>query len=541
MEEREPAHALVDRRVAVQAVEHEGRGVRGEVAVGDHHALGARGAPARELQEGEVPGRGHVRTRPCRRPRAKKLVDGHDRAEGVSTPRPRGLHVLPRARRRQQHRGARGAGHVRHGVVVAADVLERQLRVDGHGHDAREERAEEREDELLPLRDDHRQPVSLAQAPAAKCRPAPARPRPRWRQTTRASPCRRSGRRRSRGRRRPPASGRRRRGWGRRAWNLPRPRRGSRGLPLCKGGIEQGGGETGSSELGEGPASQGLLAESVEAPAQTHCSRLTSCSIFSLDPVPDQGVRSGVCQRSRIRGGGSLLVRPGPRYIPAGVPVLSRVFVTGVGVVSSLGLGRAAFFGPLSERQERDHPVGSFDASGLRAGPRRRGEGLRPARPPPDGRAAEDGAMLRDGRGRGPGVPSATRASATTPLAGPRCLKPWFSGRRWGRRSSRRTSRRRGSSAAPTPCPPPSSRGSARRSCPSMLRGAWGRAGWCSALPRRVRRRQLRHRLRLGPHPRGGGRTSVVTGAAELVQGSCSSAASCASPPWRRSAASPST
>jgi 3-oxoacyl-[acyl-carrier-protein] synthase II len=45
--------------------------------------------------------------------------------------------------------------------------------------------------------------------------------------------------------------------------------------------------------------------------------------------------------------------------------VLSRVFVTGVGVVSSIGLGRAAFFQALREGKSGISRVGSFDASAL--------------------------------------------------------------------------------------------------------------------------------------------------------------------------------
>ncbi|HEY6463594.1 MAG TPA: beta-ketoacyl synthase N-terminal-like domain-containing protein, partial [Polyangiaceae bacterium] len=43
----------------------------------------------------------------------------------------------------------------------------------------------------------------------------------------------------------------------------------------------------------------------------------------------------------------------------------SRVFVTGVGVVSSLGLGRAAFFEALKAGRSGISPVRSFDATPL--------------------------------------------------------------------------------------------------------------------------------------------------------------------------------
>jgi 3-oxoacyl-[acyl-carrier-protein] synthase II len=45
--------------------------------------------------------------------------------------------------------------------------------------------------------------------------------------------------------------------------------------------------------------------------------------------------------------------------------VSSRVFVTGVGVVSSIGLGKDAFYRALSEGRSGISPVTSFDASGL--------------------------------------------------------------------------------------------------------------------------------------------------------------------------------
>jgi 3-oxoacyl-[acyl-carrier-protein] synthase II len=48
--------------------------------------------------------------------------------------------------------------------------------------------------------------------------------------------------------------------------------------------------------------------------------------------------------------------------------VRSRVFVTGVGVVSSIGLGREAFFRSLAAGRSGISPVGSFDASALGRG-----------------------------------------------------------------------------------------------------------------------------------------------------------------------------
>jgi 3-oxoacyl-[acyl-carrier-protein] synthase II len=48
--------------------------------------------------------------------------------------------------------------------------------------------------------------------------------------------------------------------------------------------------------------------------------------------------------------------------------VQSRVFVTGVGVVSSIGLGREAFFRGLEAGRSGISPVGSFDASALGRG-----------------------------------------------------------------------------------------------------------------------------------------------------------------------------
>src|SRR5262249_3829333 len=45
--------------------------------------------------------------------------------------------------------------------------------------------------------------------------------------------------------------------------------------------------------------------------------------------------------------------------------VLSRVFVTGVGVVSSIGLGRRDFFAGLAAGRSGMSTVGSFDATAL--------------------------------------------------------------------------------------------------------------------------------------------------------------------------------
>ena len=45
-----------------------------------------------------------------------------------------------------------------------------------------------------------------------------------------------------------------------------------------------------------------------------------------------------------------------------------RVFVTGVGVVSSIGLGRAAFFKALEEGVSGISPVAAFDAAALGRG-----------------------------------------------------------------------------------------------------------------------------------------------------------------------------
>ena len=52
--ERQPADALVALGVERQAVEHDRVRVGREVAVGDHHALGRRRAPRRELEEREI-------------------------------------------------------------------------------------------------------------------------------------------------------------------------------------------------------------------------------------------------------------------------------------------------------------------------------------------------------------------------------------------------------------------------------------------------------------------------------------------------------
>src|SRR5262245_44784153 len=45
-----------------------------------------------------------------------------------------------------------------------------------------------------------------------------------------------------------------------------------------------------------------------------------------------------------------------------------RVFITGVGVVSSIGLGRTAFFRALAEGKSGVSPVGAFDVSTLGRG-----------------------------------------------------------------------------------------------------------------------------------------------------------------------------
>ena len=54
------------------------------------------------------------------------------------------------------------------------------------------------------------------------------------------------------------------------------------------------------------------------------------------------------------------------------VPLLQRVFVTGVGVISSIGLGKTAFFRALEVGTSGISPVSSFDAASL--GRRRAGE-----------------------------------------------------------------------------------------------------------------------------------------------------------------------
>src|SRR5579863_9624124 len=45
--------------------------------------------------------------------------------------------------------------------------------------------------------------------------------------------------------------------------------------------------------------------------------------------------------------------------------VLSRVYVTGIGVVSSIGLGRSAFFRNLEAGESGISPVSSFDVASL--------------------------------------------------------------------------------------------------------------------------------------------------------------------------------
>src|SRR5580692_8930585 len=53
------------------------------------------------------------------------------------------------------------------------------------------------------------------------------------------------------------------------------------------------------------------------------------------------------------------------RLAQAGEASVARVFLTGVGVVSSIGLGKAAFFEGLEAGKSGISPVGSFDASNL--------------------------------------------------------------------------------------------------------------------------------------------------------------------------------
>jgi hypothetical protein len=53
-------------------------------------------------------------------------------------------------------------------VVIALDVLEREMRVDGNWNETREERAEEGKNELVAVRDDERNSVSLAKPPGGE-------------------------------------------------------------------------------------------------------------------------------------------------------------------------------------------------------------------------------------------------------------------------------------------------------------------------------------------------------------------------------------
>ena len=58
-------------------------------------------------------------------------------------------------------------------VVIPVDVLEAELRIDGDGHDARQDRAQEREHELVAVGNDQREPIALPQAEAREARRAP--------------------------------------------------------------------------------------------------------------------------------------------------------------------------------------------------------------------------------------------------------------------------------------------------------------------------------------------------------------------------------
>ena len=176
-----------------------------------------------------------------------------------------------------------------------------------------------------------------------------------------------------------------------------------------------------------------------------------------------------------------------------------RVFVTGLGVVSSVGLGREAFFRALESGTSGISPVASFDA--VPAGPRkrRRGQGLRRSRPPHARRAAADGSMLCDGaRSRPDGRPDAELLPSQ--LAGPRTAV--VLGTTMGEAQNPRRARARvdsPGSAGRLPGPHPS----LRLDAPAHPRGARARRARHGAhAAGGVRCGQLRDRLRVGPDPR---------------------------------------
>ena len=86
-------------------------------------------------------------------------------------------------------RRARRREDVAHGVAVGLHLRERLRRVDRHGDDARGERGDEREDELVRLGEDQRDAIALLQAEREQRVGAAPRLEPEVRvATTRSSP-----------------------------------------------------------------------------------------------------------------------------------------------------------------------------------------------------------------------------------------------------------------------------------------------------------------------------------------------------------------
>ena len=158
--ERQPGHADV-LVVALQALEHEGVDVRGQVAVRERDALGARRGAAGELEERDVVegnGRGLERL--------ERLADGLD-GDDLLQLRARRLHRAEEPldlRVGDEGLGAALLDDVPRVVEVALEMPDTQRRIDGDRDDPGPDGAEEAKDEVLVGRQDERHPVALAKA-----------------------------------------------------------------------------------------------------------------------------------------------------------------------------------------------------------------------------------------------------------------------------------------------------------------------------------------------------------------------------------------
>jgi len=101
----------------------------------------------------------------------REFVDREDAAQRRGARRD-GIDVLARRRRREEQRRAGRVHDVRDRVVVALDVLERELRRDRHRHDPAHDAAEEGQDELVRIGDGDGDPVALLEAARVKVRRA---------------------------------------------------------------------------------------------------------------------------------------------------------------------------------------------------------------------------------------------------------------------------------------------------------------------------------------------------------------------------------